>query len=195
MLVTLKRDERPIFLVKKESKFVRTEIHTRAMLLEYTIKSEYFFPLSADNLFCNLTRRSRQSLNKIKRTKRFEKGAPLFSRGEMPCCVFLLRRGAAQLILSSQPKHIQITRSIMPNEIFGLTEALADLPYENNAQTITPCVCECIGRADFIRFLQEEPRICFQLLQLLGSSLRKRQQIFPSSSNFSYFCDDNHRPV
>jgi CRP-like cAMP-binding protein len=165
------------------------------MLLEYTIKSEYFFPLLADNLFCNLTRRSRQSLNKIKRTKRFEKGAPLFSSGEMPCCVFLLREGAAELILNSQSKNIRITRSIIPNELFGLTEALADLPYENNALSITTCVCECIGRADFIRFLKEEPRICFRLLQLLGLSLRKRQQIFLSASNFSFICDDNHRPV
>lgn len=162
------------------------------MLLEYTVKSEYFFPLLADHLFSNLTPKTRRSLDKIKRTKRFGKGVRLFSRGEMPCCVFLLREGTGQLILNSEFKDVQITRLIMPNEIFGLTEAIAHLPYENNAKTITACVCECIGCADFIRFLQNDAAICFQLLQLLGLSLKKRQQIFFQASNFSFFCDDNH---
>jgi len=143
------------------------------MSLEYRVKFEYFFPLFADNLFCDLTPKSLKSLDTIKHTKRFQKGTSFFSRGDMPNFIFLLREGKAQLLSNNELKDINIVRSIEPNEIFGLTEMILNLPYETGAQTITPCICECIGREDFIRFLQDKPEVCFRLTRLLALNLQK----------------------
>ena len=148
------------------------------MLLEYKAKSEYFFPLLADQLFCDLTPKSLKSFDKIKQTKRFEKGICFFSRGDMPHFIYLLREGEAELLLNDELKNINIARLIEPNEIFGLTEAIVNLAYETDAKTITSCVCECIGRDDFIHFLEGEPKVCFRLLQLLGLNLQKSYQRF-----------------
>lgn len=153
------------------------------MLLEYKVESEYLFPLLTDNLFCDLTPKSRKSLDKIKQTKRFEKGVCFFSRGEMPCCVYLMREGIGQLLLNNAVKDIKIARLIFPNEIFGLTEAIAELPYETKAEALTTCVCECIGQSDFISFLCDEPEVCFRLARQLGSHLQKRHELFVSSIN------------
>jgi CRP-like cAMP-binding protein len=143
------------------------------MSLEYKVKSEYFFPLFADNLFCDLTTKSLKSLDTIKHTKRFQKGVCFFSRGDMPNFIYLLREGKAELLLNDKLNDINIARLIEPDEIFGLTETIVNLPYETGAQTITSCICECIGREDFIRFLQDAPEVCFRLTHLLALNLQK----------------------
>ena len=148
------------------------------MFLKYQVKSEYFFPLLADNLFCDLMAKSLKSLDKIKQTKRFKKGVCFFSRGDMPHFIYMLREGEAELLLNDELKNINIARLIEPNEIFGLTEAIVNLPYETDAETIKSCICECIGREDFIHFLEGEPEVCFRLVQLLGLNLQKSYQRF-----------------
>ena len=143
------------------------------MSLEHKSKSAYFFPLLADDLFCDLTPGSLASLDRIKQTKRFAKNTCFFARDDTPRRIYLLRRGKAQLLLNEDSKNISFGRLIEPNEIFGLTETIANLPYETEAKTITACTCECIGRRDFIRFLKDEPEICFRLVRLLGTNLQK----------------------
>ncbi len=147
------------------------------MAQEIKAKSGYFFLLSVNRLFGDLTRKSRKSLADIKQTKLFPKGARLFAAGDMPCCIYLLVKGKAQLF----PDDKNIAQFIEPDEIFGLTEAIANLPYEANAETLTPCLCECIGREEFISFLQTEPKVCFRLAQILGLNLQKSYQLFFSS--------------
>lgn len=147
------------------------------MVEKIKTKPVYFFQLSANRLFGDLTRQSRKSLAAIKKTKLFPKGARLFTAGDSPCCIYLPVKGKVQ-IFSNDENLIQF---IEPDEIFGLTEAITNLPYEINADTLTPCMCECIGREDFIHFLQAEPEVCFRVAQMLGSSLQKSYQLFISS--------------
>ncbi len=147
------------------------------MVEEIKAKPDYFFQLSAKRLFGDLTRESRKSLEAIKQRKQFPKGAHLFVEGDMPCCVYLPVKGKVQI--SSNDKNL--VQFIEPDKIFGLTEAISNLPYQINAETLTPCVCECIGRDEFISFLQNEPKVCFRLAQMLGSNLQEKYQIFISS--------------
>ena len=150
---------------------------------EYKLKSEYFFPISADSLFSSLAAESQLALSAITRTKRFYKGAPLFSKGESPRWIHILREGRARLFFSSEPRNIHIARWIEPNEILGLTENFAMIDYETGAEAVTSCLCECIERENFIRFLGSEPELCFRLAQRLGKNLQKSYQLFFSSIN------------
>ena len=153
------------------------------MFLEYKPNSEYFFPIFADNLFCGLSPKSLAALSRIKQTKLFPKGSYFFSRGDLPCCIYLLREGRAKLFLNNKSKNIHIARTIEPDEIFGLTEAISKLPYETSVGTVTACVCESIDRDNFIRFLQAEPEVCFRLARTLGANLHKSYELFFSSIN------------
>ena len=147
------------------------------MAEEINAKPNYVFLLFASRLFGDLMRQSRKSLADIKQTKQFPQGARLFTAGDLPCCIYFLIKGKMQIFTNNN----QIVQFIEPDEIFGLTEAISNLPYEINAETLTPCLCECIGRDDFIRFLQTEPEVCFRLAQMLGSNLQKSYQLFISS--------------
>ena len=144
------------------------------------VKSGYFHLLSADQLFRDLTPKSLALLGKLKQTKNFRKGTCLFSRGDPARGIYLLRKGQAQLVFGDEAKDMPAACLIAPNELFGLTESFADLPYETRAETITACLCDFFEREDFIRFLQAEPQICFRLAQLLAASLQKNFRLFSS---------------
>jgi CRP-like cAMP-binding protein len=153
------------------------------MFLEYDVITEYTLPLSADKLFDDLTPPTLKAFNKIKRTRIFKKSACFFSRGEIPGGVYILRAGRAQIVCRDEFKVTKTVRSIGRNEIFGLTEIFSDLPFELHAETLTPCICECFGRDEFIKFLHGEPEVCFRLLQVLGANLQKSYKLLLSSIN------------
>lgn len=150
------------------------------MFLEYKVKFEFFFPLFADNLFCDLTPESLESLDKIKQTKQFQKGRHLFSEGDFPCRIYILRKGKAQILFNDKTNDMIISRLIQCDEILGLTEAILNLPYETETRTATPCIVEYIGRDEFIKFLHSEPDVCFRLLRLSCRNLQKKRRYFPS---------------
>ncbi|MEP6900482.1 MAG: Crp/Fnr family transcriptional regulator [Actinomycetota bacterium] len=154
------------------------------MLIEHQAISEYFFGnvFSADSLFCDLSPKIAQSLTAIKQKKRFTKNEIVFASGELPGCIFFLLMGEAQMLSSAKLTGKNLVRSIEPDEILGLTEAIANLPYETLLKTVTPCLFECIQSDDFFRFLQNEPEVCFRLLQRLGANLQKVYQLFARQS-------------
>jgi CRP-like cAMP-binding protein len=139
------------------------------MLIEHQKISEHFFnnALCADDLFCGLSSESENSLRAIGRAKLFEKDETVFARGQLPCCIYILREGEAQIFYDDGVYRVN------RNEILGLTEALSNLPYEISVKAATACRFECIRRDDLIAFLQNEPEICFRLLQMLGANIQK----------------------
>lgn len=147
------------------------------MNTEYKLVPDYFFPVPADELFCSLTTETAAALAKIKKTKKFPKGEKFFSAGEMPCRIFVLREGEAKMTLH-RPPNAPLVRLIEPDEVLGLTQAIANTPYETDAGTVTRCVCEYFEGADFIRFLRSQPSVCFRLVRLLAVNLQKSRNLF-----------------
>lgn len=154
------------------------------MALELKLAPEYFFPLSADRLFCDLTAKSRLSLNRIQSARFFRKSECLFSAGEAPRRVYFMRRGAALVRLTDQRTEMTLVRLTKPDEILGLTETIANASYRTSAESFASCLCECVRREDFIRFLREEPEICFRLAAMLGSRFQKSCELFCSAINY-----------
>ncbi len=102
----------------------------------------------------------------------------MYAAGEMPSGFYVLREGRIRM----QSNDLCAVHSIEPSVIFGLTEMIADLPYETTAETLTPCVCEYIGREGFIRFLHGEPELSFRLLRQLALNFQKNCQTVFSST-------------
>lgn len=144
------------------------------MLVITETKAAYFSPLSADDLFGGLPAKSAELFNSFKQPGRFRKNAVIYQAGAMPSGFYLLLEGRIRLRLPTAASEADIERVIAPNEICGLTETIADVPYETNAEALTPCRCDFIGREDLIRFLQEDPETAFRLTRRLAINLQKK---------------------
>jgi CRP-like cAMP-binding protein len=151
------------------------------MLVIANEKTGSFFPLTADQLFYGLSPESYEILSRSKRAERFRKGAIVSAAGEIPSGFYVLVEGQIKLRLKTESSGESVGRLIEPSEIFGLTETIAGVPSEMNAETITPCLCEYIAREDFVRFLQDEPELSFRLMSQLAVNLQKNYQRFVSS--------------
>jgi CRP-like cAMP-binding protein len=145
------------------------------MFIEQRKFPEQFFnnAFFADDLFDGLSPASQSSLRAVKSEKRLAGDKTIFESGEHPRDIYILTEGAAQ-ILSHAGRPV---RSIEPNEILGLTEAISNLPSEVSAKTVSECRFECIRRDRLLAFLQTEPAVCFRLLQRLGANLHKLYQL------------------
>lgn len=150
------------------------------MLIEYRASFVWFFPLFADSLFCDLTPKSHKSLAGIKHKRRFQKDVIIFAAGDIPCCIYSLLKGKAQILLNAD---LHIFRPVEPNEILGLTETIAGLPFKITLKTITSCEFEFIENGDFLRFLHDEPEVCFRLVKLLGINLQESRKLARSAIN------------
>ena len=84
------------------------------MLNEDQTISEYFFgnAFSADRLFCDLSPQTGQFLTAIKQKKRFKKEATVFAHGELPCCIYFLREGKAELVTNITPPERNLLRAV-----------------------------------------------------------------------------------
>lgn len=130
----------------------------------------------SDSLFRDLTAHAEESLSRIKHTAHFQKGETIFAAGDLPRCLFVLRKGNARELSYSESNNEQIISQVKPNEILGLTETLANLRYETTVEAISTCEVEFISQEDFMRFLREEGEVCFRLAHLLALNLQKSYQ-------------------
>jgi CRP-like cAMP-binding protein len=139
------------------------------MLIERQKISEHFFnnALCADDLFRGLSPESENFLLSIEQPQNFAKDETIFAGGQMPCCIYILREGEAEIFYQGDIYQVK------KNQVLGLTEALADLPSEISVKASAPCRFECIRRDAFLEFLRNEPEICFRLLQKLGANIQK----------------------
>lgn len=146
------------------------------MLIENGTISEKFFGTAflADELFKNLPPDAAEKLRAITKRQNFEANSSVFTRGQKTNCIYLLREGSAQIVFhDDQPAGFAVK-----GEIFGLTEALSNLPFEASVKTLTACSFDCIDGDELADFLQKEPEICFKLVRVLGTNLQKLRRFF-----------------
>lgn len=132
---------------------------------------------SADCLFSASSPNVVKNLSQIKQEKIFPEKVPVCAAGDVPKGVYILLRGKAQFSRNESGKK-SVVRLLEPNEIIGLTETLAEVPCEINAETVTPCVFEFIEGKDLLKFLREDPEVCFRLARILADNLQKSYRNF-----------------
>lgn len=146
------------------------------MLTGFQKNSDCFVgnPLFSDELLSVLPLEKIQILKGSSRIVQFKKGENIFTKDEIPQFVYILAHGRAVLGSKSQKK--KNIRLIEKDEIIGIHESLGNFPIETNIKTLSPCLFYRIDREELIGFLLEEPKICFQLLKIIGENLQKNYQ-------------------
>ncbi|HYL91816.1 MAG TPA: Crp/Fnr family transcriptional regulator [Alphaproteobacteria bacterium] len=118
-------------------------------------------------MFCQLPEDVLASLQRIKATSVYPKGALLCLEGQPPRGVFILCSGRAKLSTTSAEGKTIILRVAEPGEVLGLTAVVSHSPYEATAETLEPTQANFIPQADFIRFLEDNPEIGAKVTQQL----------------------------
>lgn len=154
------------------------------MSLEKKTFSGHFIapPFFADELFCDLSPKTRRALQTIKTSKRVKENNAVLKAGDISPCVYILREGCARITYRNELNNSGSFRLIEENEFVGLNEILADSCCEMNVETVTPCTFECLRRKDFMNFLGREPEICFRLVKMLGAGLQKNYRKLQNST-------------
>jgi CRP-like cAMP-binding protein len=127
-------------------------------------------PLSAEHLFCGLSKRSLENFNRIRQRRFVSEGASLVSRGAIPTEIGILCSGSAFLCVPSR-QGPEVLREVSKNELFGVAEALSNTPFGYDVIAAGPCFADYLVAEAFLRFLRSEPEFCFRLLRDLGTNL------------------------
>lgn len=124
-------------------------------------------PFREDRLFCDLPESAVRTLQEIKATSIYPKGAMLCLEGQRPRGIFILCTGRAKLSTTSADGKSIILRIAEPGEVLGLTAMIGETAYEATVETLEPTQANFIPQADFVRFLDQYPEVSMKVAQQL----------------------------
>lgn len=102
--------------------------------------------------------------------RHFSKGKPIFSPGDAPDALYVLKSGLVTLSHLSQSGQVSILRVLGPGDVFG--ELLLTVPARPFlARALTTCVVTVIPATTFLRLLSTIPRIGFNFACVLSRHL------------------------
>ena len=127
-------------------------------------------PLKGEGFFCNLPEPARKTLDAIRFTSGYPKGAVLFVEQETPRGVFILCRGRIKLSMTSSEGKTVILRVVLPGEVLGLHAVVSGHAYQATAETMEPCQVNFIRREDFLRFVNQHTEASIHAAQQLSGS-------------------------
>jgi len=127
-------------------------------------------PVREDRLFSNLPKAAVESLQRIKSTSTYPKGAMLFVEGQESRGAFILCKGKAKLYTSSAEGRTIILRIALPGEVLGLTSTIANKPYEATVELLEPSQVNFLPKADFLKFLSQHGDASMHVAQQLSAN-------------------------
>jgi CRP-like cAMP-binding protein len=104
---------------------------------------------------------------------RYPKNSPVFFSGDAGTTLCLVKSGRVKLSLTSPEGREVILDLFGPGDVFGELALLDGEPRSADAVAIEPTEILHLGRDDFLRHLEERPRVGIKLLSVLSRRLRR----------------------
>ena len=102
----------------------------------------------------------------------FRRGARLFTEGEQPHCVFMVRSGHIKLYSTSQEGKTIILRVADGAQVLGLSAALTASELQVSAVALEHCRVSAIPVKDFLKFLADSPDAARQAIHCILEEYR-----------------------
>ena len=136
---------------------------------------EHFFRdlISVDDLLSDLTPRLQKDLAIIEKPLSVSSNKVLFAMGSEPLCIYVHRTGRVALFQDDDLKDIALACPVGPKCIYGLVEALSGTAYGATMKTITVSEFDMIDREELLRFIRNQPALCFRLAEILSRLYRQ----------------------
>jgi CRP-like cAMP-binding protein len=99
-------------------------------------------------------------------------GNTLFSQGEVPSGIFILRSGEAALIMKSSTGRAVMCTTVGPGSVLGLPALIGKQPYSLSVMVKKGSEVGFINQRDFELLLRAEPSLYPKILEVLASEIR-----------------------
>jgi CRP/FNR family cyclic AMP-dependent transcriptional regulator len=123
-------------------------------------------------LFAQLSAEEAAELGRTLRPRAFEAHQPIFWVGDEGTDFFVVQSGRVTLTYPDEQGHEITLADVGPGQFFGELSLLDGGPRTATARAQSDCTLLALGRADFLRFLQERPSAAGQIVTVLGARQR-----------------------
>src|SRR5438105_6015632 len=123
-----------------------------------------------------------KAIGALSQVKHFEENAVIYSAGDEGGELFIINRGAVELVPGA--KHPRaVTTVLSRGDIFGETGALVDLPRYHSVRACAPVSVQCFRRCDFPELIHRVPSFFYFLAEKLASRLFQAKELARSPNN------------
>jgi len=120
--------------------------------------------------FCSLSSATLASLDRLKCTMVYPKGAMLFVEGQAPRGLFVLCQGRVKLSVCASDGKTLILRIAEAGEVLGLGAAISGKPYEATGETQEPCQVNFISREGLACLMREHTELSLRVAEHLSET-------------------------
>jgi len=113
-----------------------------------------------------------EMLKKIGNIKRCAKGQTFFDEGDAGDCMYIILHGFVDIYIRKLGKKVKVAR-LKERDFFGEMSLLEKMPRSAAAVAYTDILVLEIKEENFLKFIQYEPEISFNLMKALSSRVRK----------------------
>jgi CRP-like cAMP-binding protein len=113
-----------------------------------------------------------QQLQRVTKSKRFDKGEFIFREGERSETLFVVNEGLIKLTKMSSEGKEQIVRLLFPGDFFGLFSILKNENHYVNAETVGASTVICyIEKKDFLNTMEKNAGMSYRFLLAVNDRL------------------------
>ncbi|MGD1158626.1 MAG: Crp/Fnr family transcriptional regulator [Terriglobia bacterium] len=129
-----------------------------------------------EGLFCQLPHAALSTLNSLRQTSFYPKGALLFVEGQPTRGLYIMCSGEGKLYVNSAEGQSLTLRVVEHGEVLGLSSLIADEPYPASAETLCPSQVSFIPRLEFLQFLRANADVALRVAKHLSMELSRAWQ-------------------
>jgi len=130
-----------------------------------------------NNYFVFLTAQEKEAFYQYSLPLIFPKNHNIFSAGDLPNYIYFIETGRIKIYRLTMDGEF-ITISIRhPGEIFGLAEALCEMPRQCFATSLEPTRLQVIKKEDLFNLLTKQPELHLKVSQVLSRRLRHAETV------------------
>ena len=142
-----------------------------------TVQEELIRMLEQVPIFEDFTEQELHDVLPLFREKHYKKGAIIFLEGEIGDEMYIIRSGLVKIYRMEQSKEITLSL-FRDGDFFGEMSLIQKgLTRSATAETIEPSTLLSLSRSDFVRFMEESPKLCVRLLEVTMQRLRKANDV------------------
>lgn len=135
------------------------------------VRLNYVAELERVPLFRSLSGRSLKMLAALISRKELDKGDMVYGEGQ-PCDRFIIvLRGRLSMLKSSIEGREKVVSEIRPRQHFGLAEIITGRRSNGTIEAMEPSVILTLQKDEFVRTLLENPKMCYQLMQVMAATI------------------------
>jgi CRP/FNR family cyclic AMP-dependent transcriptional regulator len=134
--------------------------------------SEFAALLNMNPLFAKLGEEPLERIAALCVTRRLVAGELLFEKGDSGDSLYGVRRGSIRIETGSEGGERLTLNLLGPGDLFGEIALLDGQSRTANAVAAETCELYVLRRADFLAFIERDPRIALRLIELLCQRLR-----------------------